>query len=143
MYVFCVGVRTQGIGTSEQQPEVCSTVNDSLNELISLSKKLAAISGPPRVIRVQQAAQSGPSPKMEIVGSSRNATNDGHEPDGNDQASKQGSKAYSSSAGALWQAHQVTTARLQREWREGQGRAANALSSLMSSRPGGRLIYSS
>ncbi|CAM9412038.1 unnamed protein product [Ascophyllum nodosum] len=133
----------EGGRTSEQQPEVCSTVNDSLNELISLSKKLAAISGPPRVIRVQQAAQSGPSPKMEIAGSSRNATNDGHEPDGNDQASKQGSKAYSSSAGALWQAHQVTTARLQREWREGQGRAANALSSLMSSRPGGRLIYSS
>lgn len=91
---------------------------DSILELLSLSKKLAAVCEPPRVVGVQGATLSGVS--SDPVG------RDTH----GDLKADSGEAALSS-ASVAWQEQQVLNARLEREWKEGQGRAAKALSTLL------------
>ncbi len=90
-------------------------MGESIRELQGLSKKLAAARGPPRVVEVQGATRSRvPSLANETLG-----------------AHKAGNEASLSSANAAWQEQQVVNARLEREWREGHGRAAKALATLL------------
>lgn len=96
-------------------------VGESIRELQGLSKKLAAVRGPPRVVEVQGATRSDvPSQANEALG-----------------AQKAANEISLSSANASWQEQQVVNARLEREWREGHGRAAKALTTLLG---GGKLM---
>ena len=117
--------------TTEQAPGTCKDASDSLTELISLSKKLAAVRVPPRVIGVQGAAQLS---QVTLDGASHGVA--GGIAIGGDNTDS-GEVVCSSSASATWQAQQVINARLESEWREGQGRAAKALTSLLASGAGG------
>lgn len=117
---------------TQQVPGTYKDASDSLTELISLSKKLAAVRGPPRVIGVQGAAQLS---HVNSVGASHGGA--GGVAIGGDDNTDSGGVVRSSSASATWQAQQVINARLESEWREGQGRAAKALTSLLGSGAGG------
>lgn len=97
-----------------------------MQELLSLSKKLAAVRGPPRVIRVQQMSQSPRPAKGGAIGSF-DPTGTSADIDG--KATRNDVQTFSS-ATATWKAQQVVTARLHRQWREGHDRAARALSLL-------------
>lgn len=109
--LLCVIVRAQD-GT---------LVGESIRELLSLSKKLAAVRGPPRVVVVQGANRSGAPAQADDALSAHNA----------------GSEDSFFSASAAWQEQQVVNARLEREWRESHGRAAKALTTLLG---GGELL---
>ena len=103
---------------------------DSIRELLSLSKKLAAVREPPRVVGVQGASRSGVSP--DPVG--QDTLNDPKA-----KASSDGRAAASSSAASVaWQEQQVLNARFEKEWKEGQGRAAKALTTLLGGGESGR-----
>lgn len=86
--------------------------HDSITELVTLSKKLAAVRGPPRVVGVQGAVHPFPA-DTSVQGSSSKKT--------------RGSTALRSSAGTEWCKQQALHARLEVEWRQGRGRADNAL----------------
>lgn len=90
---------------------------DSIRELVSLSKKLAAVREPPRVVGVQGATRSGMS--SDLVGQDRFGD------------VKADSREAPSSASLTWQEQRVLNAHLEREWKEGQGRAAKALTTLL------------
>ena len=93
---------------------------DSIRELLGLSKKLAAVRQPPRVIGVQGATRSGvESNRVDLKADSRE---DGL-----------------CSASVAWQEQQVLNARLQTEWKEGQARAAEALTALLGAGKSGRV----
>lgn len=95
---------------------------NSIRELLSLSKKLAAVREPPRVVGVQ-----GTTP-----GSGVSSDPVGQNTFGDLKAVKAGSReAVLPSASVAWQEQQVLNARLEREWKEGQGRAAKALTTLL------------
>lgn len=117
-----------------QVPTTSKDASDSLRELISLSKKLAAVRGPPRVIGVQGAAQVY---EVTTVGASHGVAGGVV---GNKADSGEVLRSYSASA--TWQAQQVISARLESEWRGTQGRAAKALTSLLGAGAGGTLINS-
>lgn len=113
----CVLLRAQDGTISGQEPGRPSHAGDSLRELLSLSKKLAAVRGPPRVVGVQGVTRS------ELSSGGAQKTDS--------------AEATFSSASAAWQEQQVLNARLEREWREGQRRAAEALTCLLGSGSGG------
>lgn len=98
---------------------------DSIRELLSLSKKLAAVSQPPRVIGVQGATRSGVS----------------SDPVGQDTFgyAKADSREETSSASVAWQEQQVLNALLEREWKDGRGRAGKALTTLLGGGESGRV----
>lgn len=102
---------------------------DSLRELLSLSKKLAAVRGPPRVVGVQGATRSERSSGV----AARTAFGGAQEADS--------AGATFSSASAAWQEQQVLNARLEKEWRAGQGRAAKALTGLLGSESRGEFRW--
>lgn len=114
-------LRAQDGTITRQDPGQSNHAADSLRELLSLSKKLAAVRGPPRVIGVQGATRSGLSSGV----AGRTAFGGAQEADS--------AGATFSSASAAWQEQQVLNARLEKEWREGQGRAAKALACLLGS----------
>lgn len=121
---------------TQQAPGTFKDASDSLTELITLSKKLAAVRGPPRVIGVQGAAQLSQVNSVRAShGGAGGVSIGGH--NNTDSAGV----VRSSSASATWQAQQVINARLESEWREGQGRAAKALTSLLGSGAGGAFGY--
>lgn len=88
---------------------------DSIRELLSLSKKLAAVREPPRVVGVQGATRRGVS----------------FDPVGRDVLGDLKADSGEPSASVAWQEQQVLNARLEREWKEGRGRAAQALTTLL------------
>eukprot|EP00752_Nemacystus_decipiens_P011881 g10535.t1 len=104
--------------TEEANGEIAG---DSIRELLSLSKKLAAVSEPPRVVAVQGATPCGVSP--DPVGQDTRS-------DPKVKGSSDNGEVALSSASMVWQGQQVLNARLEREWKEGQGRAAKALTTL-------------
>lgn len=104
-----------------------SHASDSLRELLNLSKKLEAVRGPPRVVEVQGAAQLSASTcavEPSVV-TAANAIG------GATRTNKDKITACLSLASSSWNAQQVLNTRLEKEWREGQGRAEKALSSLV------------
>lgn len=105
---------------------------DSIRELLSLSKKLAAIREPPRVVGVQGATRSGMSPDR-VDQDTMSLT------DPKAKASSDSRAATLSSASVVWQEQQMLNARLEREWKEGQGRAAKALTTLLGGGESGRV----
>lgn len=106
-------------------PQDETTAGDSIRELLSLSKKLAAFRVPPRVVGVQGMTRSGVS----------------SDPVDRDTFvdPKAGSREAASSASVAWQKQQVLNARLEREWKEGRGRAANTLTTLLGGGESGRV----
>lgn len=84
-----------------------------------MSKKLAAVRGPPRVVGVQGAALS----ELSSGAVSRNTCSGAQK--------IESAEATFFSATAAWQEQQVLNARLENEWREGQERAAKALTCLL------------
>lgn len=123
---------TQGGETTTHSPGVFTLASESLNELVLLSKKLDFVRDPPRVVRVRGAA-SRESSRLETP----QVAEDGGEATRGVRTPHIDTSLISSSAGAAWQAQQVLDSRLKREWREGQGRAAEALYSLVDSDRGG------
>lgn len=105
---------------SGQRSGFSNYASASLSELNSLSKKLAAVRGPPRVVGVKGSTQPPSSKPSEVPRDAIGGTNSYTERE----------KVAYSSASAAWQAQQILNAHLKREWQEGQGRAAKALSSL-------------
>lgn len=113
-------MRAQDGTITGQDSGQSSHAGDSLRELLSLSKKLAAVREPPRVVGVQGARRSELSDGVVA----RNIF-------GLQEADS--AEAKYSSASAAWQEQQMLNARLEKECKEGQGRAAEALTCLLSS----------
>ncbi|CAN0002365.1 unnamed protein product [Scytosiphon promiscuus] len=102
---------------ASEQAQMLSCAGDSLMELRSLSKELAAVRTPPRVVGVKGATRGVPS---SVRG-----------PDTIARVREADGEHFTSSASTRWQQHHMRNARLAREWRKGHGRANQALSSLL------------
>lgn len=110
-----------------QKSALSSRAEDSIRELLNLSKKLAAVREPPRVVGVKGAARiEVPSGRGGVAHVAR---------DGVPKADS--GEGTSLSASVTWQEQQALNARLEKEWREGQGRAEKAVTSLLGFGPGG------
>lgn len=98
-----------------------SRAADSLRELVSLSRKLATARDPPHVVGVKGAKRANQS------------SNDSCEkPDSGGVDGVSGTPAvvagvHATSASAEWRAQKTRRAQLEKEWREGQGRAGRVL----------------
>lgn len=94
--------------------------SESLRELDGLCKRLAAVRGSPRVVGVKGATTVKYDIKASNVAPHRDV----------EGVNDEGVAMCSSSAGTERHKQQVHHARLEKEWREGQGRASRALSNL-------------
>ncbi|CAM9421502.1 unnamed protein product [Ectocarpus fasciculatus] len=102
-----------------QKSALSNRAEDSIRELLNLSKKLAAVREPPRVVGVKGAA------RIEVPsGGVAHVARDG-------VPKADSGEGTSSSASVTWQEQQALKARLEKEWRQGQGRAAKAVTSLL------------
>ncbi|CBN74280.1 conserved unknown protein [Ectocarpus siliculosus] len=116
---------------TDQKSALSSRAEGSIRELLNLSKKLAAVREPPRVVGVKGAA------RVEVPsggGGVAHVARDGIPKADNGEGT-------SSSASVTWQEQQALNARLEKEWREGQGRAAKAVTSLLGFGPGGSSAF--